>query len=189
MALLLVRTILWAATLLVLAVAAGADLKRRIVPNETVALVALGGIALAALTRPSSLWIGLPAAFFLLLGCLVFAHFDFFGAGDAKMIAAVSLLVPPERIAGLLMGVALTGGLLSLVYFCARQWLIRRHASRHRARWARLLPSGLRKLRRNERARILTGRSVPYSLAILGTVVVYVAYESYQCSSGTSCLL
>jgi len=189
MALLLVRAILWAATLLVLVVAAGVDLKRRIIPNETVALVALGGIALAALTRPSSLWIGLPAAFLLLLGCLVFAHFDFFGAGDAKMMAAVSLLVPPERIAGLLMGVALAGGLLSLAYLCARRRIVRGQASRHRAKWPRLLPPALRRLRRNERARILSGRSVPYSLAILGAVVVYVAYESYQCSSGTSCLL
>lgn len=192
MSLLLLRTMLWAAVLLVLAAAAGIDLRRRIVPNESVMLVAAGGVAIGVLTRPgSTVLLSLLLCFVVLLMLLVFAHFNVLGAGDAKLIAAATLLVPPERIGLLLLAIALAGGLLSGAYLVAFQSL--KHARAGRRHGAHL---GLRhaagSFARSSRAgvaRMRSGYSVPYALAVLAGVAFYLASELYQCSSGISCLL
>ena len=139
MSLLLVRVTLWVAVLLVLVATAGIDLRRRIIPNELVALVAVGGVALNGLLRPGSILLSLLFCLVVLLALLVFAHFNVLGAGDAKLIAAATLLVPPERIGLLLLAIALAGGLLSGVYLVAFQSL--KHARAGRRHGAHLGPA------------------------------------------------
>ena len=190
MCFLLARAILWAAVMLVLAAAAGIDLKRRIIPNESVALVAAGGVALSLLSRPGSTWLSLLFSLAVLLALLVAAHFDVLGGGDAKLIAAATLLVPPEGIVLLLGAIALAGGLLSGVYLVLHHAMKGpRLAKRHVARGIRPSTGAFATFRRNEHARMRAGRSVPYALAVLAGVAFYLGSEIYQCSSGTSCLL
>lgn len=191
MSLVLARAVLWAAVLAVLAVAAGIDLRRRIIPNETVALIAAGGVALSLLSRPGSTLFSLSIGVIVLLALLVVAHFNVLGAGDAKLIAATTLLVPPDRVALLLMAIALAGGLLSGVYLAAFHGLEHaRAARRHGARSGSRHPAGsFAQLHRAGTARMRAGYSLPYALAVLGGVAFYLASELYQCSSGISCLL
>ena len=183
MSLLLARAMLWMAVLLVLAAAAGIDLKRRIIPNESVLLVAAGGVALAALLRPGTMLIGLPLAFAVLLALLVAAHFNVLGAGDAKLIAAVTLLAPPDRVALLLMAIALSGGLVSGVY------LVAFHLTKRTGIVGRYATGSFANARRAGAARMRAGYSVPYAVAILAGVALYLASELYRCSSGISCSL
>ncbi len=182
---------LWVAVLLVLVATAGIDLRRRIIPNELVALVAVGGVALNGLLRPGSILLSLLFCLVVLLALLVFAHFNVLGAGDAKLIAAATLLVPPERIGLLLLAIALAGGLLSGVYLVAFQSL--KHARAGRRHGAHLGPrhaaGSFAKFSRAGFARMRAGYSVPYALAVLAGIAFYLASELYQCSSGISCLL
>ena len=190
MSLLLIREMLWAAVLAVLVVAAGIDLKRRIIPNESVALVAAGGVALSVLSRPGSTWLSLLFSLAVLLALLVAAHFDVLGGGDAKLIAAATLLVPPEGIVLLLGAIALAGGLLSGVYLALYHGTKGpRLAKRYAVRGIRPSIGAFATFRRNEYARMRAGRSVPYALAVLAGVAFYLASEICQCSSGISCLL
>jgi len=191
MSFLLARAILWVAVMLVLAAAAGIDLKQRIIPNESVAFIVAGGVALGALSRPGSIALSLLFCAVVLLALLVCAHFNALGAGDAKLIAAATLLVPPDGIVLLLMAIALAGGLLSAIYLAAFHSLEHAHAAkRHGALSGRRHPAGsLAQLRRAGAARMRAGYSVPYALAVLAGVAFYLASELYQCSSGISCLL
>ena len=186
MSLLLARATLWVAVVLVLTAAAGVDLRRRIVPNELVMLVAAGGLALSLLSPTGSILSMLMSVAFclvVLLALLVCAHFNVLGAGDAKLIAAVTLLVPPERIALLMMAIALAGGLVSGVYFAAFHVM-------KRAGTVRRYAAGLfADAHRAGTARMRAGYSVPYAVAVLVGVALYLASELYQCSSGISCSL
>ncbi len=107
---------------------------RRIIPNRLVLLVLASGIALRLLSAPSPLWLGLlgPIAVLLALGLL--ASHNLVGWGDAKLITAVSVAVPADRLLTLLLAIALAGGLLSCLYLAARCVLRRIAASPDRAR-------------------------------------------------------
>ena len=178
-----IRIMLWATTLCVLACASVIDLRHRKIPNQASSFVAMSGFALALASRPGSLWISLLLSIAILLVLATGSHFSMIGGGDAKMIPAVSLLVPPESVLPLLLAIAVAGGLLSIVYLALRSWLratCPRRAASH-GRFNRFL--------RRERARILASRTVPYGIAIFGGVVAYVISELPQCSSATSCLL
>lgn len=185
------RAVLWAAVLLVLAAAAAVDLRRRIIPNETVALVAAGGIALGMLSWPGAVLLSLVFGVVVLLALLVCAHFNVLGAGDAKLIAAVTLLTPPEHITPLLMAIALAGGLLSGVYLAAFHGFKHARAARHHgAQSGDRHPIGsFAQFRRAGYARMRSGYSVPYALAVLCGVVFYLVNGLYQCSSAISCSL
>jgi prepilin peptidase CpaA len=187
----LAGVILWMAVLAVLAAAAVIDARRRIIPNESVVLIVAGGVALSALSRPDSILPSLLLGLIVLLTLLVVAHFNVLGAGDAKLIAASTLLVPPEHIVLLIMAIALAGGLLSGVYLAAFHSLKHAHAAkRHGARSGLHHPAGsFAQFRRAGHARMRSGYSVPYALAVLGGVVFYLTSELYQCSSGISCSL
>ena len=104
-----------AGCLAALLTAAVIDLKCRIVPNRLVIVIAGGGVALRLLSSPGLIWVSLlvAAAFFVVLGRL--SHHDWIGGGDAKLIAAVTLLAPPAGIGKLLFDITLAGGLMSCV--------------------------------------------------------------------------
>jgi prepilin peptidase CpaA len=183
MSFILIRTILWTAALCVLAGASVVDLRRRIIPNEASAFVAVTGIALNLMARSGGAWTTVALSLLVFLALALAAQLTIVGGGDVKMIAAVSLLVPPQGLPALLLAIALSGGLLSLVYLGLRSWLqtMRPPGPSRHGPFDRFL--------RRERARILASRTVPYSLAIFGGVVAYVMSELSQCSSAISCLL
>lgn len=175
---------LMTASLIVLALAALQDLRARIVPNRMVVAIAVLGLLLGAVTRPASLWINVLAALLVFLALGVLAHFDILGAGDAKLMAAVTLLVPPEDIVLLLLVISLIGGVISGAYLVLHHRLKRRRAQNISLRNRR---SAFARWWRNERARIVDGRSVPYALAISSGTATYVVTELSQCLSATSC--
>lgn len=182
------KTVLWTAALCVLAAVSVIDLRRRVIPNEAAAFIAASGLALSLYSRPGDAWIGVVISLGLLLVLAVLSHLTLLGGGDAKLIAAVSLLVPPQSVAPLLLVIALAGGVLSVVYLAMRRWLPA--PTRRRARSTpRHRRGALMHFLRNERARVFASRSVPYALAIFAGVLAYVLSELPQCSSETHCLL
>lgn len=186
--LLFIRAALWSASMVLLFMAALQDVRARIIPNRFVLLIAASGLVLGAVTQPSSLWISVIAAFGLLLGLGVLAHYDYLGAGDAKLMSAVTLLAPPDRVAVLLLAIVFAGGLLSLAYLALHHSLKRMRAP---DRLTRPAPanSAFGRWRRNERARIIVGKSMPYGVAIFIGTAVYFANELHQCLSAIFCSL
>ena len=116
-------TIAWAfegVVLACLSVAVATDVARRIISNRLVLLVLACGIALRLLSMPSPLFLGIlgPLAVLIALGLL--AGYNLIGWGDAKLITAVSVAVPPERLLVLLFVIALAGGALACFYIACR---------------------------------------------------------------------
>jgi prepilin peptidase CpaA len=103
-----------------LSVAVATDLASRIIPNRLVLLVLCAGIALRLLSGPGSLWLGVLGPVAVLMTMALLASRDLVGWGDAKLIAAVSVAVPADRLPTLLLAIALAGGLLSCLYLASR---------------------------------------------------------------------
>ena len=184
-----IDTISWAAILILLAVSAKTDLKDRIIPNELVAAVAAIGLIQGLAARPGLVWFSLLAAAIVFCGLGVLSHFKIIGGGDTKLISAVTFLVPPDHVGQLLIEIALAGGLLSCFYLAAHYGLKRQRAS-HSATLEIAPPeSGHARMIETERVRIAAGDSLPYAVAVLGGVGIYLARESFQCLYAISCSL
>jgi prepilin peptidase CpaA len=179
---LFIQTLSQTASLILLGVSAGIDLRDRLIPNELVIAVALIGLAQGLASRPEAVWLSLLAAVIVFFSLSIFAHYKIIGGGDMKLITAVTFLVPPDRVGHLLIGIVLAGGVLSCFYLAARYGLKRLPASRSAA--AAVAPSasasGLARMIWTERARIAAGSPMPYALAVLGGVIVYTAMEFFQ---------
>ncbi len=122
---------LWTLSLAGLFAAAITDFRHRIIPNRLVWLTAGCGIAMRLLTEPRSLGLSIGAAAAILLALGVLAHRQVIGGGDAKLIAAATLLVAPHEIGGLLLIIALGGGFISAIYLLA-------HLASRRASFAKI---------------------------------------------------
>lgn len=179
MNLLLIRSFLWAGCLLLVAASAVTDLRSRIIPNRFVILIGAAGIVFCILARPGFGWPSVLIACIVFLGLGTLTHYKFLGGGDAKLIAVLTLLVPPGKVGALLTDIMLAGGLLSATYLGACRAL----------RGAAVGPRPSSQFLYNERKRIVSGQSVPYALAILAGLTFYMANELYQCSFATSCSL
>lgn len=189
MSLLLIPVIALTASLIVLGVCAGMDLKDRLIPNELVIAVAVIGFAQGLVSRTGTVWLSLLAAVLVFFGLGILSHYKIIGGGDLKLISAVTLLVPPDRVGQLLLEIALAGGLLGLFYLAAHRWLKSLPASQSAPVEIASSTSPLAQMIRTERVRIVAGDSLPYALAVLGGVASYIAIEFYQCFSTTSCSL
>jgi prepilin peptidase CpaA len=153
-----------------LVVAIATDLARRIIPNSLVLIVLGCGLALRLACGPWPLFASFLSASAVFAGLGLLAAYDLLGWGDAKLITAVTFIVPVDRVAPLLLAIALAGGLLSCVYLAVR-FALRRVApiprlpevasSRTWDPW---------RLARREGARILTNEPMPYAVAIFGGV-------------------
>ena len=110
-------------------------------------------------------------------GLGVLSHYRIIGGGDLKLISAVTLLVPPERVGQLLIEIALAGGVLSCVYLVARYALRSLSATPSLAADAAGPEAGFALIIRTERDRIAAGGPLPYALAVLGGVLIYVTRE------------
>ncbi|MHB8887049.1 MAG: A24 family peptidase [Methylovirgula sp.] len=188
MSLFVVHVISWAASVIILAVAAATDLKKRLIFNELVAAVAVIALVQGIITRPALVWLSLIAAVFLFCVLGVLGHYKIIGGGDVKLIAAVTLLVPPEHIGQLLVDIALAGGLLSGVYFLAH------HAFKTRAPQSIAAENGSSAsafccMTKPEFGRISPAYTIPYAVAIFVGVSSYAAHEFFQCFYATSCSL
>lgn len=186
MSFMIMPAILWMTSLAALVASAATDLKERIIPNELVVVIALAGLLLCLAMRPGQIGISLLAATLVFLALGVVAHYGAIAGGDVKLMAAVTLLVPPGSVFELLARIALAGGFLSCLYLGASYMIgsaranscdaVSKNAVSGVAAWARL-----------ESARIASRKQVPYAVAILGGVIWYVARERFPCSA-MSCL-
>jgi prepilin peptidase CpaA len=188
MSLLPVSATLLAAGLAGLATASVTDIKERLISNEIVVYVLGVGVALRLVSTPGSLWLSLAGALVLLVVLGQFARFNVIGGGDAKLIAATMLLVPPQYDAQLMANIAVAGGALSCVYLAARIAL-------RRTSPVRIGPRGKTRSDQfggvlgSEFAKITAGEPMPYALAILAGAILSIGSEAVPCISATSCLL
>ena len=175
----LIATLLFAG-LAGLVAAAARDVKNRIIPNGLVVFVAGVGLVLRLISGLTSTGLSLIAAGLIFVALVFLTHRNFIGGGDAKMIAAATLLVPPDRIVPLLLNIALAGGILSC--FCLAMLLFTkgvRHPFKH----------FMKHLFKRGPHRGRTSKPMPYALAILGGVTAYVFSEVFQCFNAMSCSL
>ncbi len=165
-----VAWVLAGAILACLMLAIATDLARRIIPNGLVLVVLGCGLGLRLVAGPWPLLASLCGALAVFAAVGTLAAYDLFGWGDAKLIAAVTFIVPVDRVIPLLLAIALAGGLLSCLYLTAR-FALRRLAPFGRPAlgepdhgWT------LRGLARREGSRILANEPMPYAVAVLGGV-------------------
>jgi prepilin peptidase CpaA len=99
----------------------------------------------------------------------------------------VTFLVPPERVGQLLIEIALAGGALSCFYLAARFGLKSLPTSPSGAVEITRPESGLALVIKAERTRIAAGDPLPYAVAVLGGVCIYIGREFFQCFYAMSC--
>ena len=184
-----IQIVFWLASLTLLAVSAATDLKERRIPNELVVAVAAIGVTLGLLTRPGALWLSLLAAASAFVALGVLSHYRIIGGGDLKLISAVTLLVPPDRIGQLLIDIALAGGVLGCVYLAAHYGLKGLSATPVGARSLARLDTSDALTFKAERNRIAALGPLPYGVAILCGVFAYATGEFLSCLSARSCSL
>jgi len=99
------------------------DLTTYTIPNRLVAVIAAAGVAAAGMAAPDlrGFAVGLGLAFGVLtVGALLFA-IHIWGAGDAKLFAAVSLWTGTFGTTALVVRTAVFGGVFSLVLLMLRR--------------------------------------------------------------------
>jgi len=137
--------------------AAVTDLLHRTISNRTCIVIFLCGVMFHLVAGG------------LIFGCLavacVFALCFFawmggvLGGGDVKLLAAVSMLLPPVMVPGLLLTTALCGGILAVLYLGMSRLLASRPPATHTETF-------LSRALRVERMRIAERESIPYGVAI-----------------------
>lgn len=167
-----------AVALACLAICATTDLRRRVIPNVLVLAVTIAGLLLRVLADPGQVWISLVvwAAALVLLGVL--AINALIGWGDVKLIAAVTLLVPPNAVLSLLLAIVIVGGSISAFYLFVGYLL---------PRATRLAPFPGRDHFEKGLSRIVARKTIPYAVAILGGFIYHAAAAAVRCWPATSC--
>jgi prepilin peptidase CpaA len=185
MSFVIIPKILWAISLIALLLSAANDLKERIIPNELVLVIALSALLLCLAMRPGQIGLSLVAGALVFLALGVLCHCEAIAGGDAKLMAAVTLLVPAGDIGELLLRIALAGGVLSCVYLGA-SYMVRNSCRPSGDASPGNAVSSITEWARGETIRIASRKQVPYAIAILGGVIWYVSRESLSCSSAMS---
>nr|WP_321985764.1 A24 family peptidase [uncultured Lichenicoccus sp.] len=139
-----------------LLIAALGDIARRRVANRLSLLLALDGVLLQAIH--GDVITSCLASASVFIAAIFCWRAGLMGGGDVKLLAAAALLVPPRLVPGLVVAIALAGGVLGLLYVGLRL-LVGKPSGRH----SRVL---LRRLLRIEQYRIWRGFSLPYASAI-----------------------
>jgi prepilin peptidase CpaA len=100
--------------------AALTDIVTRSIPNVLVLVIAVASVALLLLGAPGALLQhGMVALAVLAGGALLFA-LRLWGAGDAKLLAAASVLLGGDGLPQLILVTALSGGVIALFLLIAR---------------------------------------------------------------------
>ncbi|WP_431267970.1 prepilin peptidase [Dankookia sp. P2] len=140
------------------------DVAARTIPNRLSLAIACAGLAARGLA--GDLLPSLVAAGLVFLLALAAWRCRVMGGGDVKLLTACALLAPPAAVPGLLLAVALAGGLLALGYLVLRPLVPVPASAPVPARPAPLLA----RARRAEAWRIRRRGPLPYGVAIaLGT--------------------
>ena len=147
-----------------LLLAATTDLALRMVPNFVCLSLAIDGLVSRGVdyTLPTSL-LAMSCVFVPAVVC--WRH-GLMGGGDAKLLAAVSLLVPAGAVPSLVLAIAIAGGALATCYW----------AMKHVTKSPRMAAGeqALSRVVRVERYRIHRGFSIPYAMAIAsGTLFIF----------------
>jgi prepilin peptidase CpaA len=164
--------VLWGVGLIDLAAAATIDFRKRIIPNRLVLVMAGIGLALRLAAAAENILLSLLGAGAVLLCLGALARHQIVGGGDAKLIAAVTLLVSPAGIPRLLFAISLAGGLLGCLYLCARLFLNRVSPAGGSGKD----PGHAKSWLSREMRRVAAGEPMPYALAVLGGVVWSLAW-------------
>lgn len=183
----IIPKVLWMISLAALLLSAATDLKERIIPNELVIVIALSGLLLCLTMRPGQIGVSLVAAALVFLAAGVLCRYQAIAGGDVKLMAAVTLLVPPGSVGELMAGIALAGGLLSCLYLGA-SYMVRSACSGSGNRLTDNAVSSVGEWARVESIRIASRKQVPYAVAIFGGVIWYVTRENLTCYSAMPCL-
>ena len=147
------------------------------------------GVTLGLIARPGIIWLSLLAAASAFAALGVLSHYRIIGGGDLKLISAVTLLVPPERIGRLLVDIALAGGVLGCVYVAAHYGLKGLSATPAGARTRARLETSEALAIKAECSRIAAFGPLPYAVAIFWGAGAYATSEFLRCLSAISCSL
>jgi prepilin peptidase CpaA len=178
--------VLWIIAFAALFTALYHDLRDRLIPNRLVLVVLCAAIGLRLVNNISTLGWSFLGVIIVAGLFYAIATRGWIGWGDAKMMAAATLLVPPQFVIPLVFEIAIAGGLLSCFYLIARATTKNSELAYETATGSR--PSLLGSLMRSEVARINAGEPMPYAFAIAGGVAFQFVTQVMQCSFATSCL-
>lgn len=138
-----------------LLIAAVFDVSRYIIPNVVSAVLIVAFVAAAVLLPQGQPWWSYPAAALIVFGIGVVGYaFRIMGAGDIKLLTAVSLWAGLAELPDFLVMVAVSGGVIALLLIVLR----------------RVLFYGMVSIGTSENVRLpkilVTGAPVPYGVAI-----------------------
>lgn len=150
-----IHLLLALATVTLLVVTCWHDLATRLLPNGIA--IALAALGIAWQVAAGDLMWSLIAATLVFLGATFVWYLRALGGGDVKLLTACALLPDASDVPQLLVMMALTGGVLALIYIAAR-----RVAPAIPAR-PRFLPA---RVWRAEVWRMRRGGPLPYALPI-----------------------
>lgn len=139
-----------------LTVAALHDAATRTIPDWVSALLAAAGVALRALD--GTVLPGFVAAGLVFAGCVLAWRRGWLGGGDAKLAPAFALVLPPGQVAAFVLGTALAGGALALLYLLMLRIVSRPAPGRRGGLLARCIKA--------EAWRISRRGPLPYAVAI-----------------------
>jgi prepilin peptidase CpaA len=148
--------------LVLLGLAALHDVLARTIPNWICAALSAAGLGALCLTPAASY--RLLAAALLFGGAVLLWRAGWLGGGDAKLLGAVGLLLPPDRVPGAMLAISFAGAALALPYLICRGRIARPEPVRPRGLPARVW--------RAERFRLRRGGPLPYGVAIAAGAAV-----------------
>lgn len=153
-----------AASIALLLYAAAKDILVRSVPNRV--SLAIAGIGLSIDLARGDATSGLMVATLVFAATILLWRLGVMGGADAKLIPAVTMLLPPSHVPELLVCVAFSGGLLSALYLALRHLpvVVQRRSS----------PAVLRRLRIEQR-RARKADALPYVVAICAGTFIALA--------------
>lgn len=152
----MIETLVMIAGAVLLVGAALQDLIARSIWDEISFLIAVLGVGMRLHDGSFPVAIILAATVFCI--CWVLFSFELIGGGDVKLLAASTLLLPPASAPMLLLGVSMSGGLISLLFWAGRRRVGRPAGAKPQGLFARAL--------RAERWRLHRGGPIPYAVAI-----------------------
>ncbi len=162
------------------------DLKKRIIPDELVILIAVCGLCACLSTRPSEIWLSLVIAAGVFIALAICHHCHWLGGGDVKLISALSLAVPVDQVGALILAISLAGAVLCCAYLSAG-FVLKTLRAEPAGRTPPPDEGPFSAWLRDESQRIIEGRTVPYALAIFGGFVSHAYTEFAPCSYAIFC--
>ena len=132
------------------------DIIARTAPNWAAGVLLLSGLALRFLN--GNLLPGAAVGLVVFVLAAICWQRGWMGGGDVKLLAAASVFVPPGEALPFILAVALSGGVLALIYLLARRFVAPPASERPHTLLGRAL--------RAERWRIRRGGPLPYACAI-----------------------